>query len=157
MAREPNTAARPWRNPVGGRKNSDGSGSVGRAPLAARMLSVGQTVVRWGLKPPQGLRAFFQAWAANGGPGPTDRSAFLPGPRTPARREARARPAPGTLSPLTAQAQEGDAMAVVDTASDRFSPVACSPRSPPARWPQPGDRHPGRAQRWPARQGHIPS
>jgi transposase len=110
-----NTAERTLRNPVVGRQNYDGSGSVWSAYLAARMFSVLQTVLLWGLNPHHWLSAFFQACADHGGTGPTDLRAFLPWQMTPERREELARPAPAPLSPLTKQAQEGDEMAVVDT------------------------------------------
>jgi transposase len=124
VARDNNTAERTLRPPVVGRKNSEGSGSVWRAHLAARMVSVLQTVLLWGLHPHHWLSAFLQACAANGGTCPTDLRACLPWQMTPERREARARPAPVMLSPLIDQAQEGDAMEVVDTSEDRFSRVA---------------------------------
>lgn len=115
VAMDNNTAERTLRNPVVGRKNYYGSGSVWSAHLAARMFSVLQTVLLWSLNPHHWLSAFLQACAANGGTCPTDLRAFLPWQMTPERREELARPAPVTLSSLTAQAQEGDAMAVVDT------------------------------------------
>jgi len=100
---------------VVGRKNYYGSGSVWSAHLAARMFSVLQTVLLWGLNPHHWLSVFLQACADNGGTCPADLRAFLPWQMTPERREALARPAPVTLPLLTDQAQEGDAMAVVDT------------------------------------------
>jgi transposase len=115
VAMDNNTAERTLRNPVVGRKTYYGSGSVWSAYLAARMFSVLQTVLLWGLNPHHWLSAFFQACADNGGTCPPDLSAFLPWQMTPERREELARPAPVMLSPLTNQAHEGDAMAVVDT------------------------------------------
>jgi transposase len=105
------TAERPLRHPVVGRKHSDGSGSVWSAHLAARMVRVVQTVLLWGLNPHHGRSVFLQAGADHGGTCPIDLRAFLPWQMMPKRREERARP----LSLLTAQAQEGDAMEVVDT------------------------------------------
>jgi transposase len=99
VAMDHNTAARSLRTPVVGRKNDDGSRSVWRAPWAARMLSVIQTVWLGGLHPHHGLHAFLQAWADNGGQSPTDLSAFLPWQMTPERREAWARPVPVTCPP----------------------------------------------------------
>jgi len=87
-----NTAERVLRNPVVGRKNYDGSGSVWSAHLAARMLSVRQTVLLWGLNPHHGLSAFFQACADNGGQSPADLSSFLPWQMTPERRAELSRP-----------------------------------------------------------------
>ena len=100
VAMDNNTAERILRNPVVGRKNYDGSGSVWSAHLAARMFSVVQTVLLWGLNPHHWLSAFLQACADNGGKCPTDLSAFLPWQMTPERREAFARPVPVTCAPL---------------------------------------------------------
>ena len=115
VALDKNMAARALRHPVVGRKHYDGSGSVWRAHLAARMCSVVQTVVLWGLNPHHGLSPFLHAGAENGGPGPTDLSAFLPWQMTPERREERARPAPVMMSPLTPGAQAEDETEAVDT------------------------------------------
>jgi transposase len=115
VAMDNNTAERTLRNPVVGRKNYYGSGSVWSAHLAARMFSVLQTILLWGLNPHHWLSAFLQACADNGGTCPTDLRAFLPWQLTPERREELARPAPVPLSPLTDQAQEGDEIEVVDT------------------------------------------
>jgi transposase len=115
VAMDNNTAERTLRNPVVGRKNYYGSGSVWSAHLAARMFSVLQTVLLWGLNPHHWLSAFLQACADHGGTCPPDLSAFLPWQMTPERREELTRPVPVTLSPLTDQAQEGDETEVVDT------------------------------------------
>ena len=114
-AMDNNTAERILRNPVVGRKNYDGSGSVWSAHLAAMMLSVVQTVLLWGLNPHHWLRAFLQACADHGGTCPPDLRAFLPWQMTPERREELTRPVPVMLSPLTAQAHEGDETVVVNT------------------------------------------
>ena len=126
VAMDNNTAERTLRNPVVGRKNYYGSGSVWSAHLAARMFSVLQTVLLWGLNPHHWLSVFLQACADNGGTCPADLRPFLPWQMPPERREALARPAPVTRPLLTDRAQEGDVMAVVDTSSDRFSSVASS-------------------------------
>jgi transposase len=115
VAMDNNTAERTLRNPVVGRKNYYGSGSVWSAHLAAMMFSVLQTVLRWGLNPHHWLSAFLQACADHGSTCPPDLRAFLPWQMTPERRAELTRPAPVTLSPLTDQAQEGDETAVVDT------------------------------------------
>lgn len=115
VAMDNNTAERTLRNPVVGRKNYYGSGSVWSAHLAARMFSVVQTVLLWGLNPHHWLSAFLQACADNGGTCPPDLSAFLPWLMTPERREELSRPAPVTLSPLTGPAYEGDETPGVDT------------------------------------------
>ena len=91
VAMDNNAAERALRNPVVGRKNYYGSGSVWSAHLAAMMFSVLQTVVLWGLNPHQWLRAFLQACADNDGKSPADLSAFLPWQMTPERREELAR------------------------------------------------------------------
>src|SRR4030095_14784212 len=67
VAMDNNSAERILRNPVVGRKNYYGSGSVWSAHLAARMFSVIQTVLLWGLNPHHWLPAFLQACADHGG------------------------------------------------------------------------------------------
>jgi transposase len=99
VAMDNNSAERILRNPVVGRKNYYGSGSVWSAHLAAMMFSVIQTVLLWGLNPHHWLHAFLQACADHGGQSPTDLSAFLPWQMTPERREALARPVPVTCPP----------------------------------------------------------
>src|SRR2546425_12828308 len=115
VAMDNNTAERILRNPVVGRKNYYGSGSVWSAHLAAMMFSVLQTIVLWGLNPHHWLSAFLQACADHGGQSPPDLRAFLPWQMTPERRAELTRPVPVMLSPLTAQAHEGDETAVVNT------------------------------------------
>ena len=110
-----NTAERTLRTPAVGRKQYYGSGSVWSAHLAARMFSVLQTVLLWGLNPHHWLSAFLQACADHGSTCPPDLRAFLPWQMTPERREELTRPVPVILSHLTAQAQEGDETAVVNT------------------------------------------
>src|SRR5207244_202632 len=63
VAMDNNTAERVLRNPVVGRKNYYGSGSVWSAHLAAILFSVIQTVLLWGLNPHHWLHAFLQACA----------------------------------------------------------------------------------------------
>ena len=115
VAMDNNTAERILRNPVVGRKNYYGSGSVWSAHLAAMMFSVIQTVLLWGLNPHHWLHAFLQACADNGGQSPTDLSAFLPWQMTPERREALARPVPVTCPPLTGPAQQREESEAADT------------------------------------------
>jgi transposase len=115
VAMDHNTAERTLRNPVVGRKNYYGSGSVWSAHLAARLLSVWQTILLWGLNPHHWLSAFLQACAETGGKSPTDLSAFLPWRMTLERREALSRPAPVMLSPLTHEVRKGEETEVVDT------------------------------------------
>ena len=110
-----NTAERILRNPVIGRKNYYGSGSVWSAHLAAMMFSVLQTVLLWDLNPHHWLTAFLQACADHGGTSPTDLSAFLPWQMTPERRAELARPVPVTLPPFASVSQELGEPAVADT------------------------------------------
>ena len=115
VAMDNNTAERTLRNPVVGRKNYYGSGSVWSAHLAARIFSVLQTVLLWGLNPHHWLSAFLQACADHGGTCPPDLRAFLPWQMAPERREELTRPVPVTLSPLTDQAHEGNETEVINT------------------------------------------
>ncbi len=115
VAMDNNTAERILRNPVGGRKNYYGSGSVWSAHLAAMMFSVIQTVLLWGLNPHHWLHAFLQACAEHGGQSPTDLSSFLPWQMTPERREELARPVPVTWPPLASPAQEREEPEAADT------------------------------------------
>jgi len=115
VAMDNNSAERILRNPVVGRKNYYGSGSVWSAHLAARMFSVIQTVLLWGLNPHHWLHAFLQACADHGGQSPTDLSAFLPWQMTPERREALARPVPVTWPPWASPAQQREESDAADT------------------------------------------
>src|SRR3989441_903754 len=92
VAMDNNSAERILRNPVVGRKNYYGSGSVWSAHLAAVVFSVIPTLLLLGLNPYHWLSAFLQACAENGGQSPTDLSSFLPWQMTPERREKLARP-----------------------------------------------------------------
>jgi len=73
------SAERILRNPVVGRTNDDGSGSVWSAHLAARMLSLAQTGLLWGLHPHHGLSAFLHACAEHGGQARRTSARFSPG------------------------------------------------------------------------------
>src|SRR6266446_7187403 len=115
VAMDNNAAERILRNPVVGRKNYDGSGSVWSAHLAAMMFSVIQTVLLWGLNPHHWLSAFLQACAENGGQSPTDLSAFLPWQMTPERRAELARPVMVTLPPVALQTLDRGEPDAVDT------------------------------------------
>ena len=115
VAMDTNTAERTLRNPVVGRKNYYGSGSVWSAHLAARMFSVLQTVLLWGLNPHHWLTAFLQACAEHGGTSPTDLSVFLPWQMAPERREEFARPMPVTLPPFAGLCQEREESEAADT------------------------------------------
>jgi transposase len=100
-----NSAERALRNPVVGRKNYYGSGSVWSAHLAAMMFSVLQTVLLWDLNPHHWLTAFLHACADHGGKSPTDLSAFLPWKMTPERRAELARPVSATLPSFASASQ----------------------------------------------------
>ena len=113
VAMDNNTAERMLRNPVVGRKNYYGSGSVWSAHLAAMMFSVIQTVLLWGLNPHHWLSAFLQACAEHGGQSPTDLSAFLPWQMTPERREELARAV--TVPPVARHTPDRGEPEAVDT------------------------------------------
>ena len=115
VAMDNNSAERILRNPVVGRKNYYGSGSVWSAHLAAMLFSVIQTVLLWGLNPHHWLHAFLQACADHGGQSPTDLSAFLPWQMTPERRETLARPVPVPWLPLASPTHQREESAAADT------------------------------------------
>src|SRR5262247_3439578 len=94
VAMDNNTAERILRNPVVGRKNYYGSGSVWSAHFAAMMFSVIQTVLLWGLNPHHWLSAFLQACAESGGQSPADLRPFVPWQMSAERREMLSRPLP---------------------------------------------------------------
>jgi transposase len=73
-----NSGERAIRNPVCGRKNYYGSGSIWSAQLAARMFSIFQTIEQWGLNARHWLREYLTTCANNGGQSPEDISDFLP-------------------------------------------------------------------------------
>jgi len=73
-----NSAERAIRNPVTGRKNYYGSGSIWSAKLAAVMFSLFQTMELWGLNPRHWLQEYLTACAQHGGTAPTDLTPFLP-------------------------------------------------------------------------------
>jgi transposase len=116
VAMDNHSAERVLRNPVVGRKNYYGSGSVWSAHLAAVMFSVIQTVLLWGLNPHHWLYAFLQACADHGGQSPTDLSAFLPWQMTPERKAELARPVPVTWPSLASAAQQREEPEAADTA-----------------------------------------
>jgi transposase len=115
VALDNNSAERILRNPVVGRKNYYGSGSVWSAHLAARMFSLVQTVLLWGLNPHHWLSAFLHACAEHGGKSPTDLSAFLPWQMAPERREELARPVPATWPPVVGLCQEREETEAANT------------------------------------------
>jgi transposase len=115
VAMDNNTAERILRNPVVGRKNYYGSGSVWSAHLAAMMFSVLQTMLLWGLNPHHWLSAFLQACAANGAQSPADLSAFVPWQMTAERRKELSQPLPVTWPAFAGDAQEQDEPEAADT------------------------------------------
>jgi transposase len=109
-----NAAERALRNPVIGRKNYYGSGSVWSAELAAVMFSVFQTLLLWGMNPHHWLQAFLQACADQGGKPPSDLSGFLPWTMSAARKHQLSQPVPlhflhlGSESPAPSQPHVSD-------------------------------------------------
>lgn len=110
-----NTAERAARNPVTGRKNYYGSGSVWSAQLAAMMFTVLQSVLLWGLNPRHWLYSFLSACAENGGEAPGDLSAFLPWSMDAPRREALSRALPAEGFPSVLQAKRSEAPECINT------------------------------------------
>jgi transposase len=89
-----NQAEQAIRNPVVGRKNYYGSGSVWSANLAAMMFSLLQTMVLWQLNPAHWLREYLTACARNGAKAPTDLSSFVPWTMSDDRKQQLALPPP---------------------------------------------------------------
>ena len=73
-----NEAERRLRNPVVGRKNYYGSGSVWSGFLTAMLFTIFQTALKNKVDPKAFLEAYFEACADNGGRVPTDLDGFLP-------------------------------------------------------------------------------
>jgi transposase len=113
VAMDNNTAERILRNPVVGRKNYYGSGSVWSAQLAAMMFSILQTLLLWGLNPHHWLSAFLQACADNGSQSPADFSPFVPWQMSAERRQALSQPLP--VPALGGVAQEQQEPETADT------------------------------------------
>jgi transposase len=80
------------RNPVAGRKNFYGSGSLWSSELAAMMFSIFQTLVLCGLNCHHWLRLYLTACAENQGKPPEDLSPFLPWKMDKERRQQLAKP-----------------------------------------------------------------
>ena len=80
------------RNPVTGRKNFYGSGSLWSAQLAAMMYSIFQSLGLWGINRDHWLKSFLNACAENYGKVPEDLSDFLPWEMDKDRRGKLARP-----------------------------------------------------------------
>jgi len=73
-----NESERRLRNPVVGRKNYYGSGSVWSGMLSAILFTIFQTLLKNNIDPQKWLLAYFEACAENGGRAPEDIDAFLP-------------------------------------------------------------------------------
>ncbi len=87
-----NNGERPIRNPVTGRKNFYGSGSLWSSQLAAIMFSIFQTMALCGLNCNHWLRSYLTACAENHGKTPDDLSPFLPWKMDEGRRHQLSRP-----------------------------------------------------------------
>ncbi len=87
-----NNAERAIRNPVTGRKNFYGSGSLWSSQLAAMMFSIFQTMVLCGLNCNHWLRSYLTACAENHGNAPDDLSSFLPWKMNETQRHHLSRP-----------------------------------------------------------------
>ncbi len=90
-----NPAERAIRNPVTGRKNYYGSGSIWSAELAAAMFSLFQTIELWQLNPRHWLQEYLAACAHEGGGAPADLTPFMPWRMSEDRRRQLAKPPPG--------------------------------------------------------------
>lgn len=89
-----NSAERAIRNPVVGRKNYYGSGSIWSAELAAMMFSQLQTIELWKLNSRHWLQEYLTACAELGGVAPADLTPFLPWSMGEDRRRQLAKPPP---------------------------------------------------------------
>jgi transposase len=89
-----NTAEQAIRNPVTGRKNYYGSGSIWSAELAAAMFSLFQTVELWQINTRHWLQEYLAACAHQGGTAPEDLTPFLPWRMSEDRRRQVAKPPP---------------------------------------------------------------
>ncbi len=87
-----NNGERPIRNPVTGRKNFYGSGSLWSSQLAAIMFSIFQTMALCGLNCNHWLRLYLTACAENHGKAPDDLSSFLPWEMDEGHRHQLSRP-----------------------------------------------------------------
>jgi transposase len=84
-AMDNNSAEQRIRNPVIGRNNYSGSGSIWSAELAAMQFSIFQTMLLWGINPRTWLHLYLEACAQNKGKPPEDLSEFLPWKMSAAR------------------------------------------------------------------------
>jgi transposase len=96
-----NAAESSIRNPVTGRKNYYGSGSIWSAELAATQFSILQTLVLWGINSRHWLSLYLHACADNGGKAPRDIEPFLPWAMDAQRRAELSRPYPSHGPPAS--------------------------------------------------------
>jgi transposase len=89
-----NPAEQAIRNPVTGRKNYYGSGSIWSAELAATMFSLFQTIELWQINPLHWLQEYLDACAHEGGNAPENITPFLPWHMSEDRRQQLAKPPP---------------------------------------------------------------
>lgn len=73
-----NGSERTLRNPVVGRKNYYGSGTIWSSRLTAMMFSIFETLKLWNINPVEWLGEYFLACALNNGTAPDDVSEHLP-------------------------------------------------------------------------------
>ena len=90
-----NPAEQAVRNPVTGRKNYYGSGSIWSAELAATMFSLFQTIELWQINACHWLQEYLAACANEGGKAPEYLTPFLPWRMNEDRRQQLAKPPPG--------------------------------------------------------------
>jgi len=94
-----NRAENKIRNPVTGRKNYYGSGSLWSAQLAATLFSILQTLELWGINTRHWLTLYLIACAENGGKPPQNIDPFIPWLMDDERRAELARPYPAQAPP----------------------------------------------------------
>ena len=87
-----NKGERSIRNPVTGRKNFYGSGTLWSSQLAAIMFSIFQTITLCGLNRKHWLKSYLTACAENHGKAPEDLSPFLPWKMNEERRQQFVKP-----------------------------------------------------------------
>ena len=92
VAMDNNSAEQSIRNPVLGRNNYYGSGSIWAASLAAMQFSIFQTMLLWGINPRTWILLYLEACAKNKGVAPEDLSEFLPWKMSEARLLQLAKP-----------------------------------------------------------------
>lgn len=92
VAMDNNSAEQSIRNPVLGRNNYYGSGSIWAASLAAMQFSIFQTMLLWGVNPRTWIHLYLEACAKNKGVAPEDLSEFLPWKMSEARLLQLAKP-----------------------------------------------------------------